>query len=133
MKTAHFSRQNIALLLFFLSPLFVPYLMVPRVFTAYSIPAFQQITATMAVERGPLAFSYPNLKLNFASACDGSIGTSVTFSVNFQSTCSQVNLFRPYDTWLVNQASNDSLRVIIRDYDKSNPELISVGFEYRKK
>jgi len=101
-------------------------------YLSYTIPAFQAITATMAVERGPLAYSYPNLRLEFASACDGSIDTSVTFSVNYQSPCSQVSLFRPYDNWLVNQASNDSLQIIIRDYDKSNPNLISVGFEYRK-
>ena len=101
-------------------------------YLSYTIPAFQQITATMAVERGPLAYSYPNLKLEFASACDGSIDTSVTFSVNYQSPCSNVNLFRPYDNWLVNQASHDSLQIIIRDYDKNNPNLISLGLEYRR-
>lgn len=40
MKINRITKQNIALLLFFLSPLFVPYLIVPRVFTAYSISAF---------------------------------------------------------------------------------------------
>lgn len=35
-----FTKQNGALLLFFLSPFFVPYLINPRIFAFYSIPAF---------------------------------------------------------------------------------------------
>ena len=98
----------------------------------YDIPAGQAITATMTVERGPLAYSYPNLQLRFKSACDGSIDTTVNFSVTYQSPCSIVSLFRPLDNWLISQASNDSVQVIIREYDIDNPNLLSVGFEYRK-
>jgi len=98
----------------------------------YTIPAGQQITATMAIERGPIAYSYPNLQLRLYSPCDPSIADTVTFSVNYISPCSQVDLFRPYNNWLVNQASNDSLQVIIRDYDLNNLNLVSVGFEFRK-
>ncbi|KAA3611041.1 MAG: T9SS C-terminal target domain-containing protein [Calditrichaeota bacterium] len=101
-------------------------------FIDYRIPAGQQITATMAVRRGPVSYSYENLQLRFYALCDPSISDTVTFSVNYQSPCSGVELFKPDNNWLVNQSSNDSLLIIMREYDTTNPKLESVSMEYRK-
>lgn len=101
-------------------------------YLSYTIPAGQQLTATMAVERGPLAYNYPDMKLRFYAGCDPQIADTINFSVNYLSPCSEVNLFRPLNNWLVNQASHDTLQVIIRDYSLANPNLQSIGLEYRK-
>ncbi|MCB0283166.1 MAG: Ig-like domain-containing protein, partial [Calditrichaeota bacterium] len=98
----------------------------------YTIPAGQQITATMAVRRGPIAYSYQNLQLRLYSPCDPQIADTVTFSVNYESPCSTVELFKPDNNWIVNQASNDSLLVILREYDALNPRLESISLQYRK-
>ncbi len=101
-------------------------------FLDYTIPAGQQIVATMTVEKGPIAYSYQNLQLVLESSCDASVSDTATFTVNFRSLCPSVELYRPVNNWLVNQGNNDSLLVILRNYDKENPELNKVSLQYRK-
>ncbi len=98
----------------------------------YTIPAGQQITATMTVERGPIAYSYNNLKLVLSSPCDGSRSDTVAFSVNFRNDCPTVDMYRPVNNWLVNQSDNDTLLVVLRNYEKDNPDLKKISLQYRK-
>ena len=61
------------------------------------------------------------------SAGDSQIADTASFSVHFQSPCTPITLAEPLAGWVVNQRSEDSLRVFIRDYDKTN--LQAVTFE----
>jgi hypothetical protein len=108
---------------------------------SYFIPAGQQYDATLTVERGPLAFDYENLQIMMYPPCEYerwlqnmplTIADTVTFSVHFLSTCSDVTLLYPEDNWVLNQTDNDSLQFVITDYNVNNPNLESVKFQYRR-
>ncbi len=100
---------------------------------SYTIPAGEQINATLAIERGPLAYDYENLQVRLYAPCDPSIADTVTFSVRYTSPCSNVNIFRPENGWLVNADDNDTLQVILNDYDASDPNLENISLQYRRK
>jgi hypothetical protein len=97
----------------------------------YTVPAGEQIKATLAVERGPLAWDYENLKIRLYSPCDPSLADTINFSVHYDSPCSDVNIFRPDNNWLVNASNNDTLSVVMNDYNRSDPDLEMIIFEYR--
>lgn len=97
----------------------------------YTIPAGEQFNATLAVARGPLAWDYENLKVRLYAPCDPSISDTVTFSVHYDSPCSNVNIFLPANNWLANINNNDTLQVVLNDYDSSDPDLEMIKFEYR--
>lgn len=98
---------------------------------SYTVPAGEQITATMAIERGPLAYDYENLKIRLYSECDPSLSDILNFSVHFQSPCSDVNIFRPENNWVVNSSYNDTLPIIINNYDINDASLDNIKLEYR--
>ncbi|MCK5076290.1 MAG: hypothetical protein KAR38_07935, partial [Calditrichia bacterium] len=108
---------------------------------SYFIPPGEQFTAALTVERGPLAYDYENLQIMFYPPCQYElwqnnlpimIADTVMFSVHFQSPCSEVNLLLPENNWVVNLSNNDTLQVIINDYDIDNPYLESLKFQYRR-
>lgn len=98
----------------------------------YSIPALQSIPVLLTVERGPLANTYENLQVVMYPPCDEALADTVTFTVNFQSVCSQVQLFQPDNNWVANQASNNSLYVVLTGYNMNDPNLIDVRIQYRR-
>ena len=100
---------------------------------SYTIPAGEQLTATLAVERGPIAYDYENLQVRFYSPCDPvAIADTVTFSVHYISPCSNVNLLLPENNWVLNQTHNDTLQFILTDYDKTSVHLNTIKFQYRR-
>ena len=100
---------------------------------SYTIPAGQQLNATMSVERGPIAYDYENLKVKFyAPGDEGTIADTVTFSVHYISPCSNVNLLLPENNWLVNASHNDTLQFVINDYDVNNQHLKTINLQYRR-
>ncbi len=100
---------------------------------SYTLPAGEQLTATMTVERGPIAYDYENLKVRFYSPCNAeAIADTVTFSVHFQSNCSDVTLLTPENHWVVNQSDNDTLQFILTDYNLNNPYMENLKLQYRR-
>ncbi len=84
----------------------------------YTIPFGQAATATVTIEKGPLAHDYPNLKFALVSGCDDDqIIDVISLSVYFENSCSPVSLFQPGNDWVVNELSNNQLSIKIRDYD----------------
>jgi hypothetical protein len=55
----------------------------------YTIPALQSVPVLITVERGPLANTYEDLQVVMYPPCDEGLADTVTFSVNFQSQCSE--------------------------------------------
>jgi len=100
---------------------------------SYTIPAGEQLTATLSVDRGPIAYDYENLQVKFyAPGDEETIADTVTFSIHYISPCSDVNLVLPENNWLVNASHHDTLQFVIDNYDINNPHLESVILEYRR-
>ncbi len=86
--------------------------------TPFTIPAGRSVSATVTIERGPVAFDYDDLKFVLLSGCgDNSIADTLSLSVRFNSPCSDLVLHEPRDGWLVNGDMGDVLRVNFRGYD----------------
>jgi len=60
------------------------------------------------------------------------IADTVNFSVHFQSPLSPVTLLLPEDNWVLNQSDNDTMQIIISEYDINDPALESIKFQYRR-
>ncbi len=104
----------------------------------FTIDYNQTVRVAMTVEKGPLASNYENIGIIIGAPCglsyitENSGGDDATFSVNFQSACSNVALHLPGDGWLVNKASNGILNVAFTGYDMNNDYLESVALQIKK-
>jgi len=99
----------------------------------YTIPAGEQLNATLSVERGPIAYDYNNLKIKmYAPGDEEAIADTVKFSVHFISPCSEVNLLLPEDNWVLNSLDNDTMQVVINEYEADNEHLKALKFQYRR-
>ena len=109
---------------------------------SYFIPAGDSAyTATLTVERGPLAFDYENLQLMLAPPCEYdewlargelTIADTVTFSAHFSSSLSNLNLLYPNSGWSVGSSDQESVPIIINDYDPYNEYLENIKLQYRQ-
>ncbi|MEA3288419.1 MAG: LamG domain-containing protein, partial [Candidatus Marinimicrobia bacterium] len=115
---------------------------------SFEIDAGESVNATMVVERGPLAFEYDDLTLEFGPPGELEIADILgedtqnagvdEFTVRFIAPCSEVTLAVPeYDGWLINQASadesgNDSLQIVFANFDTLDLELEDIVLEYTR-
>ncbi|MBI5215116.1 MAG: T9SS type A sorting domain-containing protein [Ignavibacteriae bacterium] len=95
------------------------------------IPAGQQVPLTLTVERGPVAYDYDNLVVRLSSTCDDQIAHDAMFSVHFEVPCSEVAIVEPTNNWLINSSDPDSVFITINKYDRNNPDLNEIWFQYR--
>lgn len=104
----------------------------------FSIPPRQIMQVAVTVERGPLATEYKGLQILVSAPCEWDdlhtivSGDTVTFDVNFQSECSEVDIYRPVTNWLMNKSDGDFLDVAFSGYNANDPNLESLILEYRK-
>lgn len=112
----------------------------------FEIEPQSTVEAIMTVERGPEAFDYNGLVLEFAPQVEAEIGDALgrdplnagtaEFDVRFIAPCSEVELSMPQsDGWVINQTSadslgNDSLRIVFSGYDRTDTELEDIVLEY---
>ena len=89
---------------------------------------------TLRVERvAGSAFDYENLQVHLYSDCDDQIDTTVTFSVHYLKPCSDVKIVQPARNWLLNTTSDSTLVIVLKDYDRNDPEMTELKCEYRLK
>lgn len=79
------------------------------------------------------SFIYDDLQLQFYSACDPQIRTSVIFDVHFQNACSHVTIDKPGNNWIIGNKDGDTLIIVLRDYDPSDSKISKMGLQYREK
>jgi len=104
-----------------------------------------ELPVTMTVARGPRRFSYEDLQLmlyppgEYALWEDGGPGLPprlsdvVSFDVDFESPCSDIELFRPQPGWTFNQIDQGSpLELILDDFDLSDNRLQHIEVQYRR-
>ncbi len=103
--------------------------------------------ATLTVERGPRKYDYPDLKVAIAPACeidnwrnggDLQLADTVTFHVQFDAPCSDIDMLAPKPGWAVN-ASKDSVIIDLDNYTLSvgstdaTPNVVqAIGADYRR-
>jgi trimeric autotransporter adhesin len=98
----------------------------------YSIPALQSIPVLLTVERGPLANTYEDLQVVMYAACDEGQADTITFTANFQSQCSEVQLYLPDNNWVANASNNNNLYTVFTGFNVNDPNLIDVRLQYRR-
>ncbi|MFM9945389.1 MAG: fibronectin type III domain-containing protein [Bacteroidia bacterium] len=103
----------------------------------FRLPARQKTQVKLTVKRGPLASQYKNLKLVIVAPCEPPLeqttsADTMAFSVNFQSECSKVEIYRPVENWLQNASQGDYLDLAFTGYDANDPNLESLILEYRR-
>lgn len=94
---------------------------------------------TLTVERGPVEYEYNELKLLVYAPCQFGEGSSdeidivdtATFSVHFLPDCTDLTLKEPLDQWVLNNSNNDTLPVVIDDYNINYNGLEGISLQYK--
>jgi len=95
-----------------------------------TIPAGSSIDQTITVKRGPNANDYQDLKFSLVSDCDaGQINDEVSFSVYFNSNCSDITISKPANYWLINGGDNNSIEVEVSGYETD--KLNNIVLQYK--
>lgn len=118
---------------------------------SYEIPAGQFINKTITVQKGKDdVYHYDNLQVALYSPCEWEFHTNgmsmpkeaidtVTFSVHFVPACTDINVYRPGNQFIVN--ANDEVLVdgvlttkvpiVLNDYNLNNSILDKISFQYK--
>ncbi len=95
----------------------------------YTIGYLGEVQVLVKVRRGASqVFSYEGLQFMLSDACDGDQSKIGSISANFQSQCSAVELAVPENNWVITQAENNLLPVVIKGYTLAG--LTKVELEY---
>jgi hypothetical protein len=105
----------------------------------FSVPASTSISKTLVVEKGPNHIAYDSIGLVFHSRCQYSFGTAayddiadtVYFSVNFLSSCTELNVQSPQNQFVANNSYTNVLPVIISGYDINYGGLEKIQLHYK--
>lgn len=106
----------------------------------FDVPPGQQVQAVMTVAQGPVAYEYEGLTLEFFAegdrGHDGPDGhdfwVTRSFNVYWEPPYSRVEIAAPEEGWIVNQASNGHLGVMLLGYDLSKPGFNSLLLQYKR-
>lgn len=91
----------------------------------------RQVTLRMKRASSSSVYDYNDLQLVLRSPFDSQFADTASFSVHYTSPCTPLTLVEPVGGWVVNQTSHDSLRVYVKDYNKTN--LQQMRFEVSPK
>ncbi len=107
---------------------------------AFDVPAGSAVQAVMTIAQGPDEFEYTDLGITFYAegdrGRDGPDGHNFWieqyFNVTWEAPYSRVSINSPQDGWIINQASGDSLIVMLTDYDLDKPDFNSLVMQYKQ-
>jgi hypothetical protein len=106
---------------------------------AFDFDGGETVTAVLTVEPGLIGYELEGLILEFYAEGDrgyeGPVGHFFdiyrSFNVYWEAPYSRVTIMSPQDNWLVNQACDDTLHVMFRDYDLSKSDFRSIKLQYK--
>ena len=106
---------------------------------AFDVPAGETVQAIMTVAQGPFAYEYEDLSIDFYSQCDrGNAGpeghyfnVSRSFDIYWEAPYSRITIGSPSDDWIINQAKNDTMTVMLTDYELDKPDFRSIKLQYK--
>ena len=108
------------------------------------VPFGESVEVTMTVARGPVAFTYQDLRVGYFSDCeveradalgidpDNEFYSELEFDVYFLEPCSMVETSFPLQDWVLLPASGDILNVTVAEYDISDSDLELMRVQYRR-
>ncbi|MBR4265909.1 MAG: T9SS type A sorting domain-containing protein [Bacteroidales bacterium] len=107
----------------------------------YLVPAGEEVFKTLTVEKGT-ALNYDDLKLIMLSQCQDDIADTVSFTVHFTPTCTNVELYEPEQGWKYNTeldkafdvASNDTSyfkTILIDGFDVNYTDFEHIELQYK--
>lgn len=91
----------------------------------FIIPADGTLVKTLEVAKGSV-LNYDNLRLVMESQCERTISDTVTFTVHFTPSCSEVEIEKPSDKWTYNTKLPT---LTIDGVDKHYMDVIITGFD----
>lgn len=98
---------------------------------SFIVPYGAEITKTLTVERGSLKYDYNNIQLILKSTCEESIFDTLSLSIKFIPTCTNVNFLTPDDRWVLNNSFRDTFPITIGSYNYNFGGLDNIRFQYR--
>ncbi len=112
----------------------------------YTLQPDENIEVTMTVEKGPESFEYSGLQMMLYSACEKEwadfrgynipeepFASIIDLDVSFIEVCSPITIFDPGDDFVITQANNNSLDVVLTDYVIDRTDFTDVKLQYREK
>ncbi|MEG1838158.1 MAG: LamG-like jellyroll fold domain-containing protein [Bacteroidaceae bacterium] len=106
---------------------------------ALLVPAGQILTKTLEVSKGSI-MNYDNLQLALESQCQSDIADTVTFSVHFTPSCTDVNIKKPTNNWTYNTklktvekagVPNHYMDVILDGFDVNYDNFSRIKLQYK--
>ncbi|MCF7794435.1 MAG: Ig-like domain-containing protein [Candidatus Cloacimonetes bacterium] len=107
------------------------------------IPGDQMVDVVMTLEQGPSAYVYDDLTLEFYDLGDRGHDSPDSlisdhdfylfqeFDVSWEPPYSRVDIFSPNEDWILNAANDDTLDIVLYEYDLSKPTFESIKFQYK--
>lgn len=108
------------------------------------VPYGQTIEVTMTVGRGPVEFTYENLRIGYFSDCEveradflgidppATQNKEIEFDVYFLEPCSRVDVGDPLEGWVHTIGAGPDLVITVNGYDVNDPDLELVRVQYRR-
>ena len=99
----------------------------------FEIPAGSSIQKIITINKGATpVYNYDNLVITLHSVCEGNtISDTATFSAHFIPTCTNVEFLKPVDKWVLNNSFNDTLPIILGNYDFNFAGLDYLWIQYK--
>ena len=108
------------------------------------VPFGESVEVTMTVARGPVAFTYENLRVGYFSDCEleradalgidppAGFNEEMEFDVFFLEPCSMVSTTFPLQDWVLLPSNGNTLNITVAEYDKSDSDLELMRVQYRR-
>jgi hypothetical protein len=108
------------------------------------VPFGESVEVTMTVARGPVAFTYENLRVGYFSDCeveradalgidpDDEFYKELEFDVFFLEPCSMVSTTFPLQDWVLLPANGNILNITVAEYDINDTDLELMRVQYRR-
>ena len=108
------------------------------------VPFGESVVVTMTVARGPVAFTYENLRVGYFSDCEveradalgidppAGFNEEMEFDVFFLEPCSMVSTTFPLQDWVLLPSNGNTLNITVAEYDKSDSDLELMRVQYRR-
>lgn len=97
----------------------------------FNVPYGATSQKTLTVERGPNHFDYNNIQLILESTCDETIFDTISFSISYIPTCTEVAFLAPGDRWVLNNKLKDTLATAIGGYNYNFGGLKSIEYQFK--
>jgi len=98
---------------------------------SFTVPFRTTLNKTLSIKRGPLFYDYDSILIILKSPCDDDIVDSAYVSAKFIPTCTKPIIYTPADKWTLNRTFQDTMPVIIYDYDYNFGGLKNITFQYK--